>query len=54
MPTEEDQLREAVRKALTAFRDFHAKQIAEQGGAHHLVSHTQVESAMRVLWMEQR
>jgi hypothetical protein len=49
----ETQLREDVRKALVAYRD-HLRETLNSNVVreHALVSHTQVESAMRVLWME--
>lgn len=56
MEPTEDQLREATRKALLAQRDFHVTALNNESvdADHHIVSQTQIESAMRVLWMESR
>jgi hypothetical protein len=52
----ESQIREATRKALNEQRNFHMARLNEvlplDEREHHLVSKTQIESAQRILWME--
>jgi hypothetical protein len=51
----EYQLRERVRQALHAYRDHYAARQNdpnEQDPEHVLVSKTQIDSAMRLLWMD--
>jgi hypothetical protein len=53
----ESQIREATRKALDEQRDFHDKALKDpmlslNDREHHVVSKTQIESAQRILWME--
>lgn len=51
----ESQLREIVRRALHAYRDHYVTRENDQTESdpeHVLVSRTQIDSAMRVLWMD--
>jgi len=53
----ESQLRENVRKALNAYRDHYVTLLNDDASLdedydHYITSKVQVESAMRILWMD--
>jgi len=56
-PLTENQLRENVRKALNAYRDHYVTLLNDDASLdedydHYIASKVQVESAMRILWMD--